>query len=243
MKNQATNNLIFLPLFFLMFLTQGYSETLQLNPIKDNTLYETDFADTSNGIGEYTFIGRTGNNAGALLRRAMAKFDVSDIPANSTINAVSVSFTVSKVPPGASAASASIHLLLSDWGEGTSLATGAQGEGIAAQPNDATWKHAFFDTQFWTNPGGDYTPTTSATANYGVSNGEIIEFLSTNGLIADVQLWVNSPLNNFGWIILGDEVTIQNSRRFNTREHTTGVPVLSIDYTLPPDNIFANGFE
>jgi len=236
---QSNKLLIFLS---LTLSTAVISETLQVNPVKDNTLYETNFADVSNALGQYSFIGRTGNNADAKLRRAVVKFDVSVIPANSVINSVSVSFTISKVPPAANSASANLHLLLSDWGEGTSLATGSQGSGIAAQTNDATWAHTFFDTQFWTNPGGDYSQTTSATANYGTNNGEIIDFSSTNDLIADVQLWVDTPANNFGWIVLGDEVTVQNSRRLNTREHATTKPVLIIDYTIL-DNIFANGFE
>jgi len=48
-----------------------------------------------------------------------------------------------------------LHKLLADWGEGTSQATGEEGQGAPATPNDATWRHRFFDTIFWTNEGGD----------------------------------------------------------------------------------------
>ena len=90
MNKKTSTTLIFL---HLSIATLVSSEILQVNPDKDNTLYETDFADTSNALGEYTFIGKTGNNAGGKLRRAVVRFDVSDIPANSTINSVSVSFS------------------------------------------------------------------------------------------------------------------------------------------------------
>jgi hypothetical protein len=149
---------------------------------------------------------------------------------------------ISKVPPGASAATADLHLVLSDWGEGISSAGGSGGAGTASTTDDATWIHTFYDTQLWSNPGGDFNALASATTNYGTANNITITFQSNNDLIADVQLWVDSPENNFGWIVVGDEVEVQNTRRLNTHEHTSGQPQLNIDFT-PPDPIFANGFE
>ena len=216
--------------------------TLQVTSAKDNTLYEIVDGSLSNGAGTYAFIGITGNFDGQNKRRALYQFDLSSIPATSVINSVSVNFMISKVPPDAMAATADLHLVLSDWGEGTSFAGGSGGAGTTSTTNDATWIHSFYDTQLWSGPGGDFNPLASATTNYGVSNNVTITFQSNNDLIADVQLWIDSPENNYGWIVLGDEVEVQNTRRLNTHEHTTGQPQLIIDYT-PPDPIFANGFE
>jgi len=60
-----------------------------------------------------------------------------------------------------------LHKLLADWGEGTSQATGEEGQGAPATPNDATWRHRFFDTIFWTNDDGDFSATVSASQSVG----------------------------------------------------------------------------
>ena len=57
-------------------------------------------------------------------------------------------------------------------------------------------------------------------------------------MAADVQGWVNSAATNFGWVLLGDEVTSQSSRRFDSRESATAGlrPALAVSYNpvLPP---------
>lgn len=224
----------------ILISTHSFGATLQVISSKDNTLYESATGATSNGIGSFTFIGKTGPNDGINLRRTLTKFDVSAIPAGSTVNSVSVGFTISKAPPGAQPDSADLHLLLTDWGERTSDAPGNEGSGTAAEVGDATWLHTFFSTQFWSTIGGDFSPTSSANITYGVSNNEVIIFASNSNLVADVQLWVDTPADNFGWIIIGDETTVKNSRRLNSRESATGTPVLIIDYSY---TVFSDGFE
>ena len=116
-----------------------------------------------------------------------------------------------------------LHKLLADWGEGTSQATGKEGQGA---PNDATWRHRFFDTIFGTNDDGDFSATVSASQ----SVGPIGQYTwSSAQMIADVQSWPDNPASNFGWLVLGDESTILTSKRFDTRE-TANPPVLTIQY-------------
>ena len=119
-----------------------------------------------------------------------------------------------------------LHKLLADWGEGTSQATGEEGQGAPATPNDATWRHRFFDTIFWTNDDGDFSATVSASQ----SVGPVGQYTwSSAQMVADVQSWLENPASNFGWLVLGDESTIITSRRFDTRE-TANPPVLTIQY-------------
>ncbi len=235
---KRTNILLLTSLFTL----SGQAATLQVTSSKDNTLYETADGSLSNGAGNYAFIGTTGNFDGQNKRRALYQFDLSSIPANSVINSVMVSFMISRAPDAAMSASADLHLVLTDWGEGVSFSGGPGGAGTASTINDATWIHTFYDTQLWTTPGGDFSSTVSATTNLGTSDNITITFQSNNDLIADVQLWVDTPEQNFGWIMLGDENNTQNARRLNTHEHNSGQPELIIDFTAP-DPIFANGFE
>ena len=136
-----------------------------INPSKDNTLYEYDPAegDHSNGAGFHFFAGENGMGE---LRRGVLAFDIAaTIPACSTITAVSLTMNMSMTPAGALIVE--LHKVLADWGEGTSHAPMGEGDGASATPNDATWRHRFFDSVFWTTQGGDFSATVSASQSVG----------------------------------------------------------------------------
>ena len=119
-----------------------------------------------------------------------------------------------------------LHKLLADWGEGTSIAPGEEGDGAPATPNDATWRHRFFDTIFWSTQGGDFSATVSASQSVGA----IGQYTwSSAQMVADVQGWLNNPATNFGWLMLGDESVFLTAKRFDTRE-SASPPVLAITY-------------
>ena len=119
-----------------------------------------------------------------------------------------------------------LHKLLADWGEGTSMAPGEEGDGAPATPNDATWRHRFFDTIFWNTQGGDFSATVSASQMVGAV-GQYT--WSSAQMVADVQGWLDNPATNFGWLMLGDESVFLTAKRFDTRE-STSPPVLAITY-------------
>jgi len=198
-------------------------------PSKDNTLYEFDPAegDHSNGAGFHFFAGENGTGE---LRRGVLAFDIAGrILGGSTIIAVSLSMNMSMTPAGA--ITVELHKLLADWGEGTSHAPSGEGDGAPATPSDATWRHRFFDTIFWTTQGGDFSATVSASQ----SVGPIGQYTwSSPQMVADVQLWLDNPASNFGWLVLGDESAVATAKRFDTRE-SASPPVLTIQYvrTMP----------
>jgi hypothetical protein len=137
-----------------------------INPSKDNTLYEYDPSegDTSNALGLHFFAGENGTGE---FRRGVLAFDIAGyITPGSTITAVSLSMNMSRTAFD-TARIVELHKLLADWGEGTSHAPGEEGDGGPATPNDATWRHRFFDTIFWTNQGGDFSITVSASQPVG----------------------------------------------------------------------------
>ena len=229
-------------LVFILFLfvLPLQAEFIELLPDQDNTLYEDAEGDISNGAGKGLFLGKIGPDGDELLRRALVRFDLSEIPSNAVINSVEVSFVISQVPQnGAAADSATLHLVSKDWGEGSSDPFGAEGQGAAAQSGDATWLHTFYDNVFWTNPGGDFEPLASATAAFGTGNGEVLTFSSSPELLADVNSWIVNPASNRGWILRGDEIRSQNARRVASRECPADSgcfedpPKLTIDYTIP----------
>src|SRR6184192_4190728 len=74
------------------------ADTININPSKDNTLYEYVPADgdRSNALGNHFFTGET---AMSELRRGMLAFDITgNVPAGSTITGVTLSMHVSRVP-------------------------------------------------------------------------------------------------------------------------------------------------
>ncbi len=231
----------------LLVPSAALADTVTLTPARDNTLYEPiaqdSFLDKSDGAGPTMFTGKV-KDADAdptaatrpALRRAVLAFDIAgNVPAGSTINSVQLTMYADKVGLTTSFA-VTLQRLLSNWGEGTSnTGNSQQGRGEPPTTNDATWHHTFYPGQFWTLPGGDYSLTISASQNVG--NVGFYNWGSTSGMVADVQSWLNTPAQNYGWIIRSVETTIQTTKRFGTRESTgqtggvTWKPRLVIGYT------------
>ena len=205
------------------------AQLANINPIKDNTLYQYVPADgdQSNALGLHFFTGETGMGE---LRRGVLAFDIAgNIPAGSAILGVTLSLNMS-MTPSSTPRTTELHKLLADWGEGTSQASGGEGDGAPATTNDATWRHRFFDTIFWTTEGGDFSATVSASQSVGVVG---IYTWSSSQMVADVQSWLDDPATNFGWLVLGDESEIATAKRFDTRE-SASPPVLTIQYRPRP---------
>ena len=167
------------------------ADIVNINPIKDNTLYEFDAAegDTSNALGNHFFAGET---AMGELRRGVLAFDIAgNIPEGSTILGVTLSLNMSRTGLD-TARTVELHKVLADWGEGTSVAPGEEGDGAPATTNDATWRHRFFDTIFWTTEGGDFSATVSASQSVGAVG---MYMWSSPQMIGDVQSWLNNPIH------------------------------------------------
>lgn len=211
------------------------AEEVVIGAAKDNTLYEDANGALSNGAGQYVFAGRVDVRGGGLLRRALIEFDVADhVPAGSTINTVELTLHLSRVHFDSGPEIASLHALEKEWGEGASDALGEEGGGAASEPGDATWIHTFFDTDFWTDAGGDFANVASASATT-----EGIGFYtwgSTDDMVANVQAWLDAPDENHGWILLGNEETLASAKRYDSRENPTAEfrPGLRVDFTPPP---------
>ena len=206
----------------LTFASLAAAVTVDLVPSKDNTLIETPVGN-SNGAGDGIYVGRVGSFGGGTKRRGLLAFDLSSIPAGSTVNAVTLSLAMVQ-SNDLSARIVTLHRLSADWGEAGSLGSGSGG---LAQPGDATWLFRFFNTLTWTTAGGDFTAGPSASQ----SVAGIGPYAWTGaGLVADVQSWVDNPASNFGWLMKDDETTTTTARKYYSREGFTP-PKLTIDYT------------
>lgn len=216
-----------LTVLLLLALSQSIVSgvTVVLSPQKDNTLYEDETGQLSNGHGIFFFTGRTGV---AGLRRALIAFDLSGIPSSATVTSATLSMFLSTPHTQTAMIDVSLHKVFQDWGEGASDAGEPGGMGAQAVVNDATWLHTFYDTQFWNTPGGTFSAT--ATASTPVSTTNTIYSWSGVGLTMNVQEWVSSPATNFGWVILANETDPGTAQRFNTRENSSSPPQLTVTY-------------
>lgn len=213
-----------------------------LEPVQDNTLYEEN--DTlSNGQGAYLFAGSI---VAGDRRRALMKFDVANtLPAEALILSATLKLYVSKRPPiPPSPEPFSLHRATADWGEGASDAGNRGGQGTAAAVGDATWSFSFYSPTSterisWTNPGGDFLPSASASAMVD-QQGRHYTWGPSAGIIADVEHWLAFPDENYGWILLGNEADEQTARRFDSRENQNldHRPALFIKYLPVQDRQF-----
>ena len=221
--------------FFVLALclaARTHAESVSLDAVGDNTLYESPTGARSNGIGQHFFAGRTAENDSSL-RRGLVRFDAGEnLPENATVVSATLFLHLSITSPGTRPVS--LHRALNAWGEGTSDAPLMEGVGTAATPGDATWLHRVRPSLFWSAPGGDFTTVPSAVTQ--VTDVGDYEWSSPE-LTADVQAWVTQPSIDFGWILIGDERIPSTAKRFDSRENPNpGVrPRLVVEFTTTTD--------
>ena len=171
----------------------------------------------------------------------MIAFDLGgSVPPCSTIVAVDLVLRVVQSPTPSQQA-VDLHRLTADWGEAMSQAPGGQGGGGPATPGDATWIHTSFNTQTWTNPGGDFLNVVSGTTMVGGAGSYT---WSSAGMVTDVQHWVDNPGQNFGWIVRTIETGTRTARAFATKEeqlNPTFRPQLRITYNPPRASVTSSG--
>jgi hypothetical protein len=203
-----------------------------LNPIKDNTLFQSATGNVSSGAGNSIMVGQD-HFVGQSMRAVMA-FDVPGaIPAGATINSVTLTAWVNTTFD-ATTPSVELHKVLADWGEGASAPNGFMPPYGTSKTGDATWLHRFYPSQLWATPGGDFSPTVSGAKVLGPSTGTFT-WTTTAQMVADVQSWLDNPAANFGWLLKGDE-TQESGKMIDSSESATAArrPTLTIDYSVAP---------
>jgi hypothetical protein len=165
--------------------------TVHLTPDKDNTMWSTS-PEINFGSALNLYTGVTGNGR---IHRSLLHFDLSSIPAGSTIDSASLTLYVVRAR---SFSGLSLHKASANWGE-----------------MESTWSHAFFPGTKWNAAGGDFEPVATTTIG-NVSTGSIV----IPKLAADVQAWLNNSASNFGWMVKGTEELPFTARYFLSREST-----------------------
>lgn len=208
------------------------AEEVLIYASRDNTLIQSADGGVSNGAGTVIRSGRTGNNGGNKVLRAVMYFDISEvIPVDATVT--SARLELSLLSSSSGAISMSIYEMTASWGEGASDSD--SGLGAPSETNDATWLHRFYPSVLWTTPGGDFNPT--ALASQSVSTGIATYVWTSASLGTTVQQWISTPASNFGLILRGNESSSNTAKGFASREFRTVSlrPRLVINYELPAE--------
>jgi len=224
---------MFMKLSSLILFTCLAASPLQADMVhimadRDATLIEDPNGAFANGIGPALFAGRT-NEAG--VRRAVIRFDVAGaLPERALIDRAFVSLYQTS---GSNAVShtVSLHRVLQDWSEGSAFSSG--GGGAESSEGDVTWLHTDYAEQYWVKAGGHFVANDSSTEMVGGKG--FYTWQDSVHLVNDVRHWLHAPQQNFGWLVMGDEVTPQSAKRFASREgpDENQQPMLTIEFHLP----------
>lgn len=205
----------------------AWATKVLLPATQDNTLYESGSGLFSNGSGQRMFTGVPNE---PVRRRAVIAFKNVDqkIPADATITSAKLHLHLSF--DNTEATVINLYRLTSDWGEGASDALPPEDTGTNAEIGDATWIHTRWPNFEWRNAGGDFEETSSGSEL--VDSVGDYTFGSTPDMTSDVQLWLDNPASNFGWILIAAE-NRSSEKRFDTKENEIEQfrPMLEVTYS------------
>ena len=173
------------------------------------------------GTASELIIGTQGNNfpVDSDKNRGLLRFTgVNQIPAGARITSVRLTMTVTKAPPGP-VSDFHVHRLLKPWND-----------------SECSWLVRLAGPDgSWNEPGGeagtDYAEVSSA--HQMIAGPALYAFESTDAFIADVNLWLSQPTQNFGWLVKTvDESIGHTARRVAATGGIVAGPTLIISYDL-----------
>jgi hypothetical protein len=211
--------------FGILIATSSFAASMTLTPNADAELRQASPLGVF-GSGTTMVSGGLGSNAGNTLRRSLLRFELADaIPSGASITAVELTVqVVLMVPPSPVSSNFELHRLLRPWRESA-----------------VTWTWADNPISPWGTGGAgrddDALPTGSASV-FVSGLGQYV-FESTPELVADVQLWVDDPSSNAGWLLRSDTESPFTARHFGTRENASNPARLTIVYevAVTPDPV------
>jgi hypothetical protein len=195
-------------------------------------------------------------------KRGLIEFNLSGyVPAGATITGVTLQLTVGQVAGSGGGSGGgngggeliSLYDESQAWGQPTNVAGatsfGGHGHGAAPANGDATWNDAFYNSSTpsavpWTVAGGDWTASLADIADATVPGTNATFNWSSTAMVTDVQSWLNTPADNFGWIIKNqDEVDSTDFRAFWSAQGAAAnndpaiAPDLIVTFTAVPEPI------
>jgi len=197
--------------------TPGHAQTLTTNLVPVADTYIRDSAPTSNfGTANPILVGIAGTPVSPPQQRCLFRFSLDSLPAGAVISSANLRLIAVAGPR--EAYDFDLNRLLVNWTE-----------------DGATWNARLPGTP-WTTAGAagtDFVATPSATAVLSpVSVEPVTNNFSSPNMVADLQLWLDDPGTNFGWILHVAGGQPGSGRKLASREDTVFKPVLTVEYTV-----------
>jgi hypothetical protein len=215
-------------LALLSLLSGTQAEIAELTPIGDTTIYDA-LANNNFGSKAVLKVGRVGQEEA----RTLLRFDVgSAVPPGSTIIGATLRLSPAGDPTERELTEMALHRMTQFWNEGK----GKSADIFSSADHEVTWRHRIYPNVKWRAPGAragiDYVLRPSGRAQER-ANGSLV-FNSTLAIQRDVQIWLDRPNTNEGWILLDRAGSAGALLTFASREDATLAPRLTVEFT-PPD--------
>jgi len=235
--------------FIFIIQVEGIAATASLHATADTSISARD-PNNNFGADGHASAGRDGSGIGNP-RRALFRFDLTSVPAGSTINSATLKLSVVLTPGiGAANSNFKLHRLTANWIEGNKTSPpgpGTSGNGALATAAEVTWNNRAHGITAWSGgvgATGDFI--VSSSASVAVTGNGSYSWSSTQ-LTADVQGQLANAALNYGWLLVSDnEASGRTVRGFGTEQSTLAAnrPVLEVDYTppVPPQDIVIESF-
>src|SRR5688572_1196056 len=157
-----------------------------------------------------------GRRRNGITDRALLRFNLNEIPSQTVIQSARLQLTVTRIPQSPANSDFSLHRMLRSWNV------------------DANWSLATAGSP-WANFGGSSGTdfVSSPTATRLIAGGGPYDFGPTSQLTADVQLWLNDPGANHGWLLKSESETTSGTARHFGSSESAEAPRLVFDYATP----------
>jgi uncharacterized repeat protein (TIGR01451 family) len=212
-------------LFASATLKVNNTNQVTLNTTADTAIWKTASLATSN-CGVCTDLAASTPNANQV--NSLFKFDLSGIPAASTVTNAKLRLYVTQIVNRTAGQALTLQAspVTASWLEGT--------DNVATSTGGATWKRRSTALGNWATQGGDFAAVNFATTTIPGSfagtlgSGMWVEFDVT----AAAQAMVTNPATNFGFHVQETTVlALSNEVRLASRENTPGtMPQLVVSY-------------
>ena len=215
--------------------------SMTLTPSAD-TFINSGNPDNNNGAGTSLCVG--GDDNGGIMR-GLVRFDMPAALAGATVSSVYLTLTMrAKIDGTAGGAFALLQLyaLNESWTEGNGIGDAQMmfpvGQTCGATVSGATWNQpscAGGAATPWATPGGSVatTPSGQFDSNFiGVDVPVVVpsSWPGNDGLVTDVQRWIDDPSSNHGWRISTGVEDLGAQRFYSKEADGTNGPKLTITF-------------
>ncbi len=199
-------------------VTSAVANLIVIDP-RENTLVFRPVLDTSIHSSGTNPLGTTilaGTRRNGIVDRGLLRFDLTSIGTNVAVQSAFLRLSVVKSPSLAADSTFQLHRVLVPW------------------TAEATWTSASPQVP-WSAAGGvagvDYS-VPGIPGEFLFGSGDYV-FDSSDQMLGDINLWIQSPATNHGWMLISDSENVGGTARHFSSSESANPPELVIRSFIP----------